>query len=166
MGIYIAFGANQGDPLHTFKSAVARLSERGVECLSMSGAWQSPAWPKGSGQDEYINACAEVRFGGTPVDLLRILHSIEASLGRVRGEKNAPRTLDLDVLDFNQQIITSDAITIPHPRMMDRGFVLLPLFQIAPHWKNPRSGESLDKAIAKLPLADIAPVNYLGRIEL
>jgi 2-amino-4-hydroxy-6-hydroxymethyldihydropteridine diphosphokinase len=164
MSIYIAFGANEGRPSAAFGKASARLSARGVKIMDMSGLWQSPAWPRGSGQPDYVNSCARVEFGGASETLLAILHQTEAEFGRIRTTKNAPRPMDLDLLDFKGQQHATITITLPHPRLMERGFVLLPLSQVAPHWSHPATGESIGLAIAKLPLADIAPMRYLGKI--
>lgn len=162
MSIYIALGANLGRPAKTFEKALEQLSARGITITAVSGLWQSPAWPAGSGHPDYINCCAHVEFGGSPEALLNLLHEVEAEFGRERSAKNAPRVVDLDLLDFEGIRRVTKAITLPHPRMKERGFVLLPLSQIAPHWRHPETEESIDLAIAKLPLADIAPMRYLG----
>jgi len=160
--IYIAFGANLSNPKLTFNAASKALEKRGVEILQMSGLWQSPAWPPGSDQPDYINACAEVQFEGAARNLLDILHQIETEFGRTRSVKNAARTLDLDLLDFRGDIITEKSgMIIPHPRMLLRGFVLLPLSEIAPNWRDPVHQERLWDWIAKLPLADIAALHKL-----
>ncbi len=161
--IYIAFGANLNTPADSFRAAIDKLATRGVTVMAMSGLWQSPAWPTDSGQPDYINACAKVGYGSSARKLLAELHAVETELGRVRGVRNAARTLDLDLLDYKGAIIEGGDITIPHPRMMARGFVLLPLCQIAPNWTDPHTGEGIGRAISKLPLADIAPMTYLGR---
>lgn len=87
-------------------------------------------------------------------------------MGRVRGVKNAARVLDLDLLDFRAQILGNvsapEQIIIPHPRMLDRGFVLFPLSEIAPDWTDPCGGVSIDIHLAKLPLKDVAPMQWLG----
>ncbi len=160
--IYIAFGANLSNPKSTFTKAVGALEDRGVAILKMSGLWQSPAWPAGSGQPDYINACAQVDFDGTARELLNILHEIEAEFGRERGEKNAARRLDLDLLDFKGQVVRDkNGLNLPHPRMLSRGFVLLPLSEIAGEWRDPVQGKALWDWIARLPLSDVAPMRNL-----
>jgi len=163
--IYIALGANLGDPLASFRRAIAQLEGSGVQVLAISGMWQSPAWPAGQGHPDYINACAQVEFGSDARALLAILHRVEASHGRERTVLNAPRLLDLDLLDFRGEIIRAADIIIPHPRMMDRGFVLFPLSQIAPKWRNPTTNEGIELAISRLPLDDIEPLKHIGREE-
>jgi len=163
--VYIAFGANLSNPQANFSRGLERLAAQGVGIQAMSGLWQSPAWPPGSAQPDYINAAAKVSFAGSAAELLAILHAIEAKLGRVRGEKNAARTLDLDLLDFKGQVISTDALTVPHPRMLTRAFVLFPLQQIAPDWRDPQGHQAIDNHIAKLPLSDVAPLSYLGHFK-
>ncbi|MEP1229657.1 MAG: 2-amino-4-hydroxy-6-hydroxymethyldihydropteridine diphosphokinase [Litorimonas sp.] len=174
--IYIAFGANLSNPKSTFKAAIQALEENGVNLVKISGLWQSPAWPAGEGQPDYINACAQIEYVGQARQLLNVLHEVEAQLGRVRGIRNAARTLDLDLLDFRGQIIQEQSVQeqnlegnlsnthmiIPHPRMLTRGFVLFPLSEIAPNWQDPVLALSIEAHIAKLPLCDVAPMRWLG----
>ena len=163
--IYIAFGANLSNPKLTFTAAMSALEDRGVTILKMSGLWQSPAWPAGSHQPDYINACAEVDYEGNARQLLNILHKVETEFGRERSVKNAARTLDLDLLDFRGQIITEQGggMIIPHTRMFSRGFVLFPLSEIAPNWHDPSHGEHLWNWISRLPLADVESLENLIR---
>ena len=161
--IYIALGANLGDPVLSFRKALVKLEEKGVSIKAVSGLWQSPAWPAGQAHPDYINACAQVEFNGSARELLSIMHEVEKILGRERTTLNAPRPLDLDLIDFCGSIIERRDITIPHPRMMDRAFVLLPLSQLNPNWSSPLTSISINAAIARLPLNDVSPVKYLGR---
>lgn len=160
--IYIAFGANLSNPKSTFMRAMTALEDRGVAILKMSGLWQSPAWPAGSGQPDYINACAEVDFDGEARGLLDILHSVETEFGRERSVKNAARTLDLDLLDFKGEVITDKkGMIVPHPRMLSRGFVLLPLSEITADWRDPIDDRVLWDWIARLPLSDMSALRCL-----
>ncbi|MEE9348202.1 MAG: 2-amino-4-hydroxy-6-hydroxymethyldihydropteridine diphosphokinase [Robiginitomaculum sp.] len=161
MSIYIALGANLSNPAQTFRRAMAELEGRGVKVLSLSGLWQSPAWPAGSGQPDYINACARIKTRLSARGLLAILHDVEAQFGRARGALNAARTLDLDLLDYNGENIDAADITIPHPRMLDRAFVLFPLQEIAPQWRDPIESRSIEDWLARLPLRDVAPLTKL-----
>lgn len=161
--IYIAYGANLGAPLESFRQASAQLTRGGARIVQTSGLWQSPSWPPGTEAPDYINACAQIDFSGNAQGLLHLLHQVEAALGRERNELNAPRTLDLDLLDFRGDHIDAADIVVPHPRMMTRGFVLFPLSQIAPDWQHPVLGENINDAISQLPLSDVAPMKYLGR---
>ncbi len=163
--IYIALGANLSNPKINFRRALEQLGEEGATIDSVSSLWESPAWPAGSDQPNYLNACAKLSYQGEAADLLALLHAIEASFGRERkGVPNAARSLDLDLLDFNGQIHTSPDLQIPHPRMLERGFVLFPLHEIAPNWRDPQSHKHIDQFIARLPLADVAPMYWRGAL--
>lgn len=164
--IYIAFGANLSNPKLTFTAAIKSLKKHNVGINKMSGLWQSPAWPPGSEQPDYINACAHVNFDGGARELLNILHDVETELGRKRTVKNAARPLDLDLLDFKGQIIEDKSgMIIPHPRMLTRGFVLLPLSEAANNWRDPVHGISLEDWIARLPLRDVELMDWVGRFH-
>ena len=163
--IYIAFGANLSNPKLTFKAAIKALEGRGVVLVKLSALWQSPAWPPGSGQPDYINACAEVDFNGEARGLLDILHEVEAEFGRERTVKNAARALDLDLLDFRGWVIEDEGgMIVPHPRMLTRGFVLFPLAEIASDWRDPVKGLGIDEWIARLPISDVEPMERLSAI--
>ncbi|WP_034387008.1 2-amino-4-hydroxy-6-hydroxymethyldihydropteridine diphosphokinase [Hellea balneolensis] len=164
--IYIAFGANLSNPKLTFKAAIKALETHKVSIVKISGLWQSPAWPPGSKQPDYINACAEVSFEGEAGVLLNILHQVEADLGRVRAVKNEARPLDLDLLDFRGEILgEKGGIVIPHPRMLIRGFVLFPLEEIAKDWCDPVNGVSITHWISRLPLEDVEVMSWLGHFD-
>ncbi len=164
-GIYIALGANLSNQKASFIKALGGLESSGVGIISVSGIWQSPSWPPGQGHPDYLNAVAEVDFSGSPEELLSLLQTTENTLGRVRSERNAPRTLDLDILDFQGRMMQKPALTLPHPRMLARGFVLFPLAQIAPDWRDPLSGEGLEFFIERLPYSDVEPMVYEGRFH-
>ena len=160
--IYIAFGANLSNPKKTFPAAQKALEARGVKVVKMSSLWQSPAWPRGQGQPDYINACAQVSFDGGAQELLTKLHETEYEFGRVRSAKNAARALDLDLLDFDGHIISRpEGLIIPHPRMLSRAFVLLPLSEIAPNWADPVRKLGVWDHIARLPLVDTVDIDRL-----
>lgn len=151
---YIAFGANLSNPKSTFNAALTDLKISGIEPLATSSLWRSPAWPPGSDAPDYLNAVISVNYSGKPMDLLQSLQSIEQNHGRLRSVRNTPRTLDLDILDFKQAVIHSPDLTIPHPRMLSRAFVLFPLAELAPNWTDPSSGQSIDYFIGQLSEED------------
>ena len=100
--IYIALGANLSNPQETFSRAMLALENKTVDVKAVSGLWQSPAWPPGSHQPDYINAVIKITTGLTPIELLDVLQDIEKQHGRKRGgERWGPRTLDLDIILFN-----------------------------------------------------------------
>jgi 2-amino-4-hydroxy-6-hydroxymethyldihydropteridine diphosphokinase len=106
-----------------------------------------------------VNAVAELVFHGEPLHLLRVLQQIESRHGRVRLERNAPRTLDLDILIFGDRVLESDELTLPHPRFRDRRFVLVPLAEIAPEVRDPSTGRTIRELLARCPdEATVAPL--------
>jgi len=133
----------------TLRAALARLEERGIKILSTSSFYETPAWPDPR-QPAYVNAVAIVETMLQPVELLTLLHAVETDFGRLRSAPNAPRTLDLDLLDYGGRVAV-DGVTLPHPRMTERSFVLVPLAEIAPDWRHPVTGAGLDELMAGLP---------------
>ena len=151
--IFIALGANLpsrfGQPLLTLRAALESVLQRGVKVESVSPYYRSAAWPDPN-DPPFVNAVASLRTKLEPVALLGVLQDIERAFGRVRKAPNAPRTLDLDILDYGGRIEAGPP-TLPHPRMAARAFVLVPLRDIAPLWLHPVSGQNIDELIAALP---------------
>lgn len=141
----IALGSNLGDSLHILESALKILDETPGIRLHDRSSWYQTA-PVGPPQPDYLNGCALLDVQLRPQELLETLLEIEAQFGRIRQERNGPRTLDLDILLFDNLIMDTPTLVLPHPRMTERAFVLVPLAEIAPNWIEPASG----KAIAQL----------------
>lgn len=141
----IALGSNLGDSLTILTKALTILSQTPGVTLEASSSWYKTA-PVGPPQPDYLNGCALLDVELTPQELLEILLKIEAQFGRIRQERNGPRTLDLDLLLVDDLILDIPSLQLPHPRMRERAFVLVPLAEIAPDWIDPVSG----KAIAQL----------------
>lgn len=137
---YVALGANLDDPATTVRAAFAALANlpdsRIVHCSSLYRTA-----PVGlADQPEFINAVAEVETALAPEALLDALLEIEQRFGRIRAERNGPRTLDLDLLLYNDQCVDLPRLTLPHPRLHLRAFVLQPLAEIAPNLTIPGRG--------------------------
>jgi len=151
--ILIALGSNlpsrAGGPRETLLAALDALAEHGIAVNAVSPFYETPAWPDPN-DPRYVNAVAFVTNALAPRKLMEHLQLIETSLGRERSARNAPRTLDLDVIDYDGRVEEGPPV-LPHPRMHSRAFVLLPLFDIAPNWRHPVSGESIATLIANLP---------------
>jgi 2-amino-4-hydroxy-6-hydroxymethyldihydropteridine diphosphokinase len=138
---FIGVGANLGDPVACVQLAIARLPDIAcTQVLASSSLYQTQ--PVDSSGPDYINAVVQIQTRLCAPDLLAQLQSMENEAGRQRPYVNAPRTLDLDLLLYGEGRIFSPALTVPHPRMWQRGFVLLPLAQVAPQLV---SQEALDK---------------------
>ena len=150
--ILIALGANlpspAGPPTATLRAALARLEEQGVKILSVSSFYETPAWPDPA-QPAFVNAVAAVESTLQPVELLTLLHGVETDFGRLRSAPNAPRTLDIDLLDYDGKRM-ADGVMLPHPRMAERSFVLVPLAQVAPNWRHPVTGEAVRDLLIRL----------------
>jgi 2-amino-4-hydroxy-6-hydroxymethyldihydropteridine diphosphokinase len=134
---YIGLGANLGEPRQQLQAALAQLAAADeVELVRVSSFYLNP--PLGPpDQPWYVNAVAQVRTRLAPEELLRLLQSIESVLGRVRGEHWGPRVIDLDLLLYGGEIIAAPDLTVPHPEMPRRIFVLVPLAEIAPQALHP-----------------------------
>ena len=154
--ILIALGANLpspvGPPAATLKHALGELDRKGVKILKVSSFYETPAWPDPA-DPAFINAVATVRTAFQPVELLAILHGVETEMGRLRSAPNAARSLDLDLLDYEGRVMDA-GVTLPHPRMAKRSFVLVPLVEIAPDWRHPVSGQGIEELLAALPDRD------------
>lgn len=153
--ILIAVGSNlphpeHGAPREVCKAAVDAVEAAGCEILARSRWYRSSPVPA-SGQPDFVNGVVSVRTTRNPAELLADLHDIEARFDRVRSEPNAARTLDLDLIDYDGMVNPGPkAPLLPHPRMAARAFVLLPLRDIAPGWKHPVLGETLEALIGAL----------------
>jgi 2-amino-4-hydroxy-6-hydroxymethyldihydropteridine diphosphokinase len=150
--ILIALGANlpsvAGQPLETCLAALDEFAVRDISVDAVSRWYESAPVPA-SDQPWFVNGVASVQTGYSPQALLNILHSIERVFGRARASRNAPRTLDLDLLAYHDQVADGPPV-LPHPRLQDRAFVLSPLRDIAPDWRHPVTGMSVETMISAL----------------
>lgn len=148
---YVALGANLGDAAAAVRAAfdaVAGLPH--TELIARSSLWRSA--PVGATGPDFVNAVAALRTRLTAPDLLAALQRLEDAAGRQRPYPNAPRTLDLDLLRYGDGRIDSPALTLPHPRMMERAFVLRPLAELAPPWVTAQALAAVgEQVIERLP---------------
>lgn len=159
--ILVAIGANlpgpHGEtPLATCEAAVAALARLPGLWLEAVSRWYRTDPMPPSGQPPYINGVARLGGEADPTWLLARLQAIEAAHGRVRGEPNAARALDLDIVALDGLVRDAPDPVLPHPRMHERGFVLCPLADVAPDWTHPRLGRSVRDLIAALPPQGVA----------
>jgi 2-amino-4-hydroxy-6-hydroxymethyldihydropteridine diphosphokinase len=132
-------GANLGDPVFALKAAFSALSVLPrTRLLARSSLYRSA--PIDAGGPDYLNAVAQIDTGLSAHELLAELHAIELRQGRERPYRNAPRSLDLDLLLYADEVIASDDLVVPHPRLRQRAFVLVPLAELAPDLMIPGVG--------------------------
>ena len=152
--IYIALGANllwQGYGRETtLRCAVDAMRRRGLEIVDGSPVYITAPVPV-SDQPWFRNAVVALDDGPEAHDLLAILNEIEHAFGRERSVANAPRILDLDILDYHDKVIAENNLEIPHPRMQERAFVLYPLRDLDAHWLHPLDGVHIRHYIDMLP---------------
>jgi 2-amino-4-hydroxy-6-hydroxymethyldihydropteridine diphosphokinase len=137
-------------PLETAAAALVALSRSDIRVAAHSGWYLSEPVPA-SDQPWFVNGVAIVECKLAPPALLDGLLATEADFGRVRSVQNAPRTLDLDLLDHDFWLCDTATLTLPHPRLHQRRFVLAPLCEIAPGWRHPRLGLTAAELLARLP---------------
>jgi 2-amino-4-hydroxy-6-hydroxymethyldihydropteridine diphosphokinase len=146
---YIGLGANLGDRMTMLRMAIQRLETLG-RIAGVSSLYETE--PVGYlEQPRFLNAVVALDTSLAPIDLLHGLLGIERDLGRVRSFPNAPRTLDLDLLMVDNVILDIPEMTLPHPRLHERAFVLVPLAEVAPDLVHPGSGKTLPELLNSLP---------------
>ncbi|MBB5515291.1 2-amino-4-hydroxy-6-hydroxymethyldihydropteridine diphosphokinase [Rubricella aquisinus] len=182
----IALGANvptgNSAPVDTLEWALTSLAAKGVEVEAVSAFYATPAYPAGSGPD-FANAAARVKSSLAAADFLALLHQIEADAGRQRVKRWGPRVLDLDLLAEGARILpdravltewmgltaeeaatlTPDMLLLPHPRLHERGFVLVPLADIAADWRHPVTGKTVTEMRDARPAAELAQIRAIPR---
>lgn len=159
--IFVALGANlpssYGPPPQTLSAAVDALAGAGMKVTARSSVWLTAPVPV-SDQPWYHNAVVRLETAKSAYALLETLQRIENEFGRVRSVRNAPRVIDLDLIAYNDSILDRPELIVPHPRMHQRGFVLLPLREVAPAWVHPVTGARMDDLIAALPVDQQAQI--------
>jgi len=150
-------GSNFGNSREIVKAAVKTLDLSGqIEILQVSRWYRTKAITISLPQPDYINGCATLNTSLSPQNLLAAMLEIEVQFGRVRRAKWDARTLDLDLLLYESQILNTDDLVIPHPRMCDRAFVMLPLAEIAPDWIHPLRGDRIARLAEYSLAADLS----------
>ncbi|QOV21195.1 2-amino-4-hydroxy-6-hydroxymethyldihydropteridine diphosphokinase [Anabaenopsis elenkinii] len=150
----IALGSNIGDSYKILTAAIETLANTpGMKLEAQSSWYRTKA--VGPPQPDYLNGCAIFRVQMSPDLLLETLLATEAKFGRVRQQRWGARSLDLDLLLYDDLIIDTPQLQIPHPRMVTRAFVLVPLVEIAPHWVEPTSGSMIKDIVKQVDCADV-----------
>jgi 2-amino-4-hydroxy-6-hydroxymethyldihydropteridine diphosphokinase len=162
---YIALGANLGKPLDQLNQAILLVGElAGTSVVTAASIYQSAAIGPGK-QPDYLNSAAQIITELNPTDLLAALHTIEDTLARVRTIRWGARTLDLDLLLYGGFISKTPSLTVPHPRMCERNFVIYPLLEITPVLQLP-CGESVKRVAQKLATKGIQRKNSFDSLQM
>lgn len=147
--VYLAFGANLGNPKQQIERGIMALNDQDVRVVTQSSWYETE--PVGlDDQPWYINLVARAETGLAPHALLAACQQIEKQLGRVPSTQFGPRHLDIDILHYGDKVVDSDGLTIPHPRMKERRFVLIPLLEIAPDLEDPVLNQSYAEVLSRL----------------
>lgn len=181
----VALGSNlpatPGTPVSTVAAALSALDSGEIAVTRISRLYRTPCFPPGAGPD-FVNAAAEIETALDAPALLAGLHAIEAAFGRARAGRWGPRTLDIDLLDLGgmvlpdpatqaewrnlppdrQNEIAPDQLILPHPRLQDRAFVLVPLAEIDPGWLHPCLGLTASELLDRLPAEDKAAIRPIS----
>jgi 2-amino-4-hydroxy-6-hydroxymethyldihydropteridine diphosphokinase len=160
--VLIALGGNVGDVRTTFKSAISNIcGATQASLVARSSDYRTPPWGE-EDQPPFINACIEIETSLDPLALLATLHRIEKRFGRDRASERrwGPRTLDLDILAYDNGTIATPELTLPHPRLFERAFVLVPLAEIAPDRKI--AGRTAREALAQMSTEGIERLDDLA----
>ena len=155
--IFLGLGSNLsskfGDRFTNINLAISFLEGYGIKVIKKSNFYETPSYPNKE-NPKFINAVILVETTLPPVDLMSVLLFIEQKLGRKRDKKNDPRTCDIDIIDYNSQILNlkfnNSELTLPHNELTKRNFVLFPLQEISPNWKHPKTKEFISDLLQKL----------------
>ena len=159
--IFLGLGSNltskYGDRFTNINLAISFLEEYGIKVIKKSSFYETPSYPNKE-NPKFINAVILVETSLSPTDLMSVLLFIEEKLERKRTKKNDPRTCDIDIIDYNSQILNLKYnnldITAPHKELTSRNFILFPLQEISPTWKHPKTKEIISVLLQKLSEED------------
>ena len=159
---YLAIGSNLGNKINNIETTKFELERHKIKILKSSSNYLSESWPNPL-MPKYINSVIKIKTSLLPLELLNICNQIELKLGRFRSKKNAPRTCDIDIIDYNELILVENKqqLILPHPRMTKRNFVLLPLFEIEKSWKHPKFKINIVNLINSLRAKDLRSIKQL-----
>ena len=162
--VFIALGSNLGDRAANLQAAIEAL-EPEVHTLKCSPVYETPPWGY-SDQPQFLNQVVEAKTELSPIALLEHMKKIEVQLGRQETFRFGPRLIDLDIIYYDDEVIDSPPLIIPHPRMAERGFVLMPLADLAPDFRHPILGDSVSDLLSKVETLGIFRVPPEGCGEL
>ncbi len=157
--VYIGIGSNLGNRINNIEKAKYFLNLNGINITKSSSYYETSSWPDPS-KPKFINIVIQSNTKISPEKVLVIFKLIEKKLGRKKDLRNSPRTCDIDLISYNQKILTG-VIIIPHQRMHERNFVLIPLFELNKNWLHPKTNLSIKKLMFSLPIKDIRSIKQI-----
>ena len=160
---FIAIGSNLGNKKLNIEKAKFKLQEKLIKIIKSSSDYETLSWPNPN-KPKFINVVIKIKTFFSPIELLKICNKVEIELGRKRFKKNEPRTCDIDIIDYDQKILNIKRplkLTIPHPFIEHRNFVLLPLFEIAQNWRHPVTKVKIGKLISFLKEEDLRSIKQI-----
>ena len=160
---FVAIGSNLGNKKFNIELAKFKLQNNSIKIVQSSSDYETYSWPDPR-KPKFINIVVKIRTILSPKELLNICRKIELELGRKRFKKNEPRTCDIDIIDYDQKIFKSNSstnLTLPHPCIEQRNFVLLPLFEISKNWKHPVKKVNIAKLISFLKEEDLRTIKQI-----
>ena len=157
--IYLSVGSNLGNRKKNIEKTKFELHSKGINIIKFSNFYETLSWPNPK-NPKFYNIVLKISSNLKVLELLKICKQIEISLGRKKAPKNSPRTCDIDIIDYNQKVNTN-GINVPHPRMHQRNFVLIPLFEIEKTWKYPNSKRYIKNLIFSLSNSDIRSIKLV-----
>ena len=167
--IYLNIGSNlpsaDGDRKTNIIKAINYLKKLKLKLIKISSFYETPSYPNYS-DPKFINLCIKLETNLKANELLKEIKKIEKRLGRIRLKKNEPRTCDIDIIDFNGEVIKNDELVAPHPRLHLRNFVIYPLKEIEPNWFHPIFNKNIDSFFQKLDKNSHNEITRLGKSDI
>ena len=157
--VFLAIGSNLGDRFRNIELAKMMLSDNRIKILKSSSFYETLSWPNIK-NPKFLNVVLEIETNLRPLSLLDLCKKIEKSLGRKKSKKNSPRVCDIDILDYGKRN-ENNGINLPHPRLHQRNFVLIPLFEISKKWTHPKFKDHIKTLILKLSKKDITSIKQI-----
>ena len=157
--VFLAIGSNLGDRFRNIELAKMMLSDNRIKIMKSSSFYETLSWPNIK-NPKFLNVVLEIETNLRPLSLLDLCKKIEKSLGRKKSKKNSPRVCDIDILDYDKRN-ENNGINLPHPRLHQRNFVLIPLFEISKKWTHPKFKDHIKTLISKLSKKDITSIKQI-----
>jgi len=160
---FLGIGSNLGNKKRNIELAKSKLEKNNITITKVSKNYETLSWPDKK-KPKFVNIVLKIKTSFSPKDLMKKCLYIEKELGRLRNKKNEPRTCDIDIIDYDKKIVKatkSQNLTIPHPKMHKRNFVLLPLFEIAKTWIHPLKKVSIKDLINALDAEDLRTIKLI-----